>query len=73
MWANCDVIVFPHACSIKLIFSITITFYLTKTENIPKNLLHNPHTIDLSRSTIFFQKKLKKKKKILIVRKKNLC
>ena len=60
--ANCDVIYFPFMAnlhpsksrisdpwSIKLIFSLTITFYLSKTENRTEKFLTPLHTIALSK------------------------
>ena len=43
--------------SVQLTFSLTITFYLTKTENgTKKNLYHSSHTIAISKGTIFAKK-----------------
>ena len=39
--------------SVKLLFSLIATLYLTKTENRTKNLKHSSHTIALSKGTIF--------------------
>ena len=46
----------PDAWSIKLTFSLTKIFYLTKTENETKSFLHSSHTIILSKGTIFAKK-----------------
>ena len=70
MSANCDVIfIFPiydqfgaiqkldsGRISVKLTFSLTVTFYLTKTQNKTKNLLYSSHTIALSKGIIFSRK-----------------
>ena len=70
MWANCVVNVFfliygqsaaiwkPYsgAWSIKLTFSLAITFYLTKTKSRSKNFSHSSHTIVLSKGIIFAKK-----------------
>ena len=44
----------PDALSVELTFSLTITSYLTKTEN--KNKKHSSHTIALSKGPIFDKK-----------------
>ena len=44
----------PEAWSLKLTFSLTVTFWLTKTENRAKKSL--THTIALSKGTIFAKK-----------------
>ena len=68
--ANCDVIViFPiyghleqsdsrilDAWSVKLIFSLIVTFILQKLKTELKNLEHSFHTIPLSKATIFNKK-----------------
>ena len=52
----------PNAWSIKLTFSLTVTFYLTKTENRTKKWLKNSsHTIVLTKGTIFAKKCFAKK------------
>ena len=69
MTANCDVIVIfliygqfgaiqklDSGWSVKLTFSLKVTFYLAKTENRTKNLKHNSHNIALSKGTIFAKK-----------------
>ena len=43
MSKNCDVII---------MFSLIVTFYLTKTENRTKNLKRSSHTLALSEDTI---------------------
>ena len=72
MSANCHVIVIfrsmaklehsgsqiPDAQSVKLTFSLVVTFYLTKTESRTKNLQHSSYTIILSIGTILTKKKL---------------
>ena len=55
----------PDAESVKVMLSLIITFYLTKTENRTKKLKHNSHTIALSKGTIFVKKTLIFYKKIL--------
>ena len=42
--------------SVKLTFSLKITFYLTKTEKELKNFQHSSHTIALSKGIIFAKK-----------------
>ena len=39
--------------SVKLTFSLTVTFYLTKTKTELKNIWHSSHAIALSKYTIF--------------------
>ena len=78
MSENCDVIVFfgfmanleqsgsriPDQQSAKLIFSLMVNFYLTKTESRTKKSLKqlscfravSPHTVALSKGTIFAKK-----------------
>ena len=46
----------PDGYSAKLTFSIIVIFYPAKTENRPKNLQHNSHTIALSKGTVFTRK-----------------
>ena len=46
----------PNSWSVKLLFSLIVTFYLTKPENSEKILTHSSHTIALSRGTIFPKK-----------------
>ena len=55
----------PDAESVKVMLSLIITFYLTKTENRTKKLKRNSHTIALSKGTIFVKKTLIFYKKIL--------
>ena len=47
----------PDAQSVKVIFSLTVTFYLTKTENRTQNSLTQPSNIALNKSTIFVKKR----------------
>ena len=47
----------PDALSVKVIFSLTVTFYLTKTENRTQNSLTQPSNIALNKSTIFVKKR----------------
>ena len=49
----------PDAQSIKLIFSLTVTFYLTKTENRIQISLTQLSHIALSKGTFFTKKMLK--------------
>ena len=42
----------PDAYSVKLIFSLTVTFYFTRSENRTKKPLRS-HTTALSKGTIF--------------------
>ena len=58
------------AWSVKLTFSLTVTFYITKTENRTKNLYHSSHTIALSNGTIFAQKSQFFAKKIAVISKR---
>ena len=46
----------PDAQSLKLLFSLIATFYLTKTENRTKKSLTHYHAIALSKGTIFTKK-----------------
>ena len=47
----------PDAQSVKFIFSLILTFYLTKTENRTKKSNTNSHTIALSEGTILTKKR----------------
>ena len=55
----------PDAESVKVMLSLIITFYLTKTEHRTKKLKHNSHTIALSKGTNFVKKTLIFYEKIL--------
>ena len=46
----------PEAWFVKVLFSLIVFFYLTKTENKTKK--HNSRTIALSKGTIFAKKML---------------
>ena len=46
----------PDAKSVKLTFLLVLTFYLTKTQNRTKKLLHSSHTISLSKGIVFTKK-----------------
>lgn len=68
MLINCNVIVVttiygqfgaisnPDAWSVKLIFSLTATIYLTKSENRIKKSQHGSHSITLSKGPVFTKK-----------------
>ena len=43
----------PDKESAKVMFSVIVTFCLTKTENRTKKSQHNPHTIALSKGTFW--------------------
>ena len=47
----------PDAWSLKRMFSLIVTFYLTKTENRTKKSLTYLSTIALSKGTIFAKKR----------------
>ena len=47
----------PDTESAKVLFSVIVSFCVTKTENRTKNLKHSSHTIALSKG-IFLDKKL---------------
>ena len=47
----------PDAHSVKLIFSLTLTFYLTKPETEQKNIQHSFHIIAVSKGTILAKKR----------------
>ena len=59
--------------SVKLTFSLKITFYLTKTEKELKNFQHSSHTIALSKGIIFAKKTLIFCTKMLTSAILNLC
>ena len=46
----------PGAWSVKLTFSLIVTFYLKQSENRTKKSEHGSHTITLSKGTIFAKK-----------------
>ena len=46
----------PDAESVKVTFSLRVTFYLTKTENRIKNLYHISHNIALNKGFIITKK-----------------
>ena len=63
----------PDAESVKLTFSLKITFYPTKTEKELKNLKHSSHIIALSKGIIFAKKHLFFCTKMLTSAILNLC
>ena len=46
----------PDAWSVKLIFSLTVTIYLTKSENRIKKSQNSSHSITLSKGPVFTKK-----------------